>query len=169
MPLFFDFKLEAEMAKYPLTLEGYEKIKAELEDLKKVQRPDIVKKIAEARSHGDLSENAEYHAAREKQSFIEGRIEYLNAVMADCEAIDPKKLSGDRVLFGAHVTLLDLDSDNEIQYQLVGELESEPEKSKISVTSPIGAALIGKEIGDEVAVHTPGGVRNYEIMDVEFK
>jgi transcription elongation factor GreA len=156
------------MAQYPLTVEGYDNLKEELNDLKKVQRPTIIERIAEARSHGDLKENSEYHAAREKQSFIEGRIKFLEGVMADSEVIDVKKLSGDRVLFGATVTLFDVDSDDEVQYRLVGELESDLDKGKLSVTSPIGSTLIGKSEGDTVIVRTPAGEKEYEILDVNF-
>lgn len=156
------------MAKYPLTVDGYNSIKKEVEHLKKVERPEIIERIAEARSHGDLSENAEYHAAREKQSFIEGRIKYLDSVIADSEVIDPTKLSGDRILFGATVTLFDNDAEEEITYKLVGELESDLEQGKLSITSPIGGGLIGKELGDEVTIVTPAGKKVYEVLDVEF-
>ena len=122
----------------------------------------------EARSHGDLSENAEYHAAREKQSFIEGRIEYLDGVIADAEVIDVEKLSGDKVLFGATVKLLDNDTDEEVVYKLVGEVESDPEHGKISIASPKGRALIGKMLGDDVTVQTPAGAREYEILEVKY-
>ena len=152
----------------PITKGGYEKIVEEARHLKKVERPAIIAKIAEARSHGDLSENAEYHAAREKQSFIEGRIEYLDGVIADAEVIDVAKLSGDKVLFGATVKLLDNDTDEEVVYTLVGEVESDPEHGKISIASPKGRALIGKELGDDVTVQTPAGTREYEILEVKY-
>ncbi len=153
---------------YPLTNEGFQNIKKELDHLKKVERPEIIERIAIARSHGDLSENAEYHSAREKQGMIEARIKYLEGVIAEAEVIDPTKLSGDRVLFGATVTIFDSESEDETTYKLVGELESDLNNGKLSVTSPIGAALIGKEIGDEVVVQTPAGRKVYEIMEVEF-
>ena len=152
----------------PITKGGYEKILEEARQLKKVERPAIIAKIAEARSHGDLSENAEYHAAREKQSFIEGRIEYLDGVIADAEVIDVEKLSGDKVLFGATVKLLDNDTDEEVVYKLVGEVESDPEHGKISIASPKGRALIGKMLGDDVTVQTPAGAREYEILEVKY-
>ena len=152
----------------PITKGGYEKIVEEASHLKKVERPAIIAKIAEARSHGDLSENAEYHAAREKQSFIEGRIEYLDGVIADAEVIDVAKLSGDKVLFGATVKLLDNDTDEEVAYTLVGEVESDPEHGRISIASPKGRALIGKMLGDDVVVQTPAGAREYEILEVKY-
>lgn len=156
------------MAGSPITKEGFEKISEELKHLKKVVRPDIIKKIAEARSHGDLSENAEYHAARERQSFIEGRIGYLEGVIADSEVIDVSKMSGDKVFFGATVRLMDVDNDSEVEYMLVGEAESDPKNGKISIASPIGRAVIGKEEGDEVKVDTPSGIREYEIVEVRY-
>ncbi len=152
----------------PITKGGYEKIVEEARYLKKVERPAIIAKIAEARSHGDLSENAEYHAAREKQSFIEGKIEYLDGVIANAEVIDVSKFSGDKVLFGATVKLLDIDTDEEVVYTLVGEVESDPEHGRISITSPIGHALIGKELDDDVTVQTPGGSREYSILEVKY-
>jgi len=160
--------MEVEMAGIPITKDGFEKISEELKHLKKVDRPDIIKKIAEARSHGDLSENAEYHAARERQSFIEGRIGYLEGIIADAQIIDVSKLSGDKVLFGATVVLMDVENESEIQYTLVGEVESDPKKGKISVSSPIGRSLVGKSEGDEVKVVTPSGVREYEILEVKY-
>jgi len=156
------------MADIPITKEGYQAVVEELTRLKKTDRPDIIKKIAEARSHGDLKENAEYHAARERQSFIEGRIGHLEGIVADSKVIDPSTLSGDRVLFGATVTILDLNSDEEITYKLVGEIESDPKNGKISVTSPIGRALIGKSEGDDLKVETPSGIKEYEILEVQF-
>jgi len=156
------------MAKYPITTKGYSHIKKELDQLRKIERPTIIERIAVARSHGDLSENAEYHAAREKQSFIEGRIKYLEGVIAEAEVIEPSKLSGERILFGATVTLFDLNDDNEVEYQIVGEIEADINIGKLSVTSPIGRSLIGKEVGDEVAVQAPAGTRTYEVLDVQF-
>jgi transcription elongation factor GreA len=156
------------MAGIPITKEGFERISEELKDLKKVVRPDIIKKIAEARSHGDLKENAEYHAARERQSFIEGRIAYLEGVVADSEVIDVSKIKGDKVFFGATVTLMDTDTEQVIKYTLVGEPESDPKKGRISVSSPIGIAVLGKSQGDDVKVQTPSGVREYEIIEVKY-
>ena len=156
------------MATYPITTRGYAAIKKELDHLKKVDRPAIIKAIAEARSHGDLSENAEYHAAKERQGFIEGRIKNLEGIVATAEVIDPAKLSGERVLFGATVTLLDLEKESEITYQVVGEVESDINHGRISVRSPIGGSLIGREVGDEVTVQTPSGARKYEIVSVDF-
>lgn len=154
----------------PITKGGYEKISEEVRHLKKVERPAIIAKIAEARSHGDLSENAEYHAAREKQSFIEGRIEYLDGVIADAEVIDVLKFKNEKekVLFGATVKLLDNDTDEEVVYTLVGEVESDPEHGRISIASPKGRALIGKMLGDDVVVQTPAGAREYEILEVKY-
>ncbi len=156
------------MKRYPITVAGFTALKKELEHLKKVERPAIIKAIAEARSHGDLSENAEYHAAKERQAFIEGRIQHLEGIVAIAEVIDPSKFSGDRVLFGATVTLFDLEKEEEVVYQIVGEIEADIAKRKISVTAPIGAALIGKSVGDEVKVATPSGIRTYEIVSVAF-
>ena len=154
----------------PITKGGFEKISEEVRHLKKVERPAIIAKIAEARSHGDLSENAEYHAAREKQSFIEGRIEYLDGVIADAEVIDVLKFKNEKekVLFGATVKLLDNDTDEEVVYTLVGEVESDPEHGRISIASPKGRALIGKMLGDDVVVQTPAGAREYEILEVKY-
>ncbi|HNZ54663.1 MAG TPA: transcription elongation factor GreA [bacterium] len=156
------------MAGIPITKEGFERISEELKHLKKVERPDIIKKIAEARSHGDLKENAEYHAARERQSFIEGRIGYLEGVVADSEVIDVSKIKGDKVFFGATVTLMDVDTEQHVKYTLVGEPESDPKNGRISVASPIGRAVLGKSEGDDVKVQTPSGVREYEIIEVKY-
>jgi len=155
-------------ARMPITKSGLDKLKDELKRLKSVERPKIVKEIAEARSHGDLSENAEYHAAKDKQSHLEGRLLQVEDWIARAEVIDVSKLKGDRVVFGATVTLLDGDSGDEVRYQLVGELEADLKRGKISVTSPIARALIGKVEGDEVNVAAPGGTRKYEINVVEF-
>ncbi len=152
----------------PITKEGHDKIVEEVKHLKKVERPEIIAKIAEARSHGDLSENAEYHAAKERQSFIEGRIEYLDGVLADAEVIDVTKLSGNKVLFGATVVLLNIDDDKKVTYKLVGEPESDPKNGKISIACPIGRALIGKEKGDEVTIKIPSGSADYEILEVKY-
>ena len=153
----------------PLTLEGAERLREELKRLKSVERPRIIDAIAEARAHGDLSENAEYHAAREEQGFIEGRIQELESVLGQAQVIDPKTLdAGGRIVFGATVELLNIKTDEEVSYQIVGNLESDIEKSRISISSPIARALIGKEEGDEVEVQTPGGVTTYEILTVKY-
>lgn len=156
------------MAGILITKEGFERLNEELRHLKKVARPDIIKKIAEARSHGDLSENAEYHSARERQSFIEGRINYLEGAIADSEVIDVATISGDKVFFGATVRLMDVDTDVEVEYTLVGEPESDPKNGRISITSPIGRSVLGKTEGDEVKVETPSGIREYEITKVKY-
>ncbi len=152
----------------PITKSGLDRLKAELKRLKAVERPKIVKEIAEARSHGDLSENAEYHAAKEKQSHLEGRIQKVDDWIARAEVIDVSKLGGERVVFGATVTLADPDSGDEVRYQIVGELEADLKAGRISVTSPIARALIGKTEGDVVKVRSPGGERAYEVVAVEF-
>jgi transcription elongation factor GreA len=152
----------------PITRAGLIHLQQELKRLKSQERPRIVKEIAEARSHGDLSENAEYHAAKEKQSHVEGRITQVEHWIATAEVIDVSRLSGERVVFGATVTLTDSQSGDEVLYRIVGELEADLKQGKISVTSPIARALIGKSEGDEVKVQAPGGVREYEICSVEF-
>ena len=155
------------MEKIPMTRAGYDKLDAELRDLKGKERPAIIAAIAEAREHGDLSENAEYHSAREKQSFIEGRITELEAVLSRAEVIDPSKFSGG-VKFGATVQLLDEDTDEEKTYQIVGEHEASLEKGLLNMRSPLARSLIGKEEGDVVEVQTPGGLKSYEILSVRF-
>ena len=155
------------MDKIPMTRAGHTALEAELKTLKTDERPAIIKAIAEAREHGDLSENAEYHSAREKQSFIEGRIKELEAILSLAEVIDPAKLSG-AIKFGATVTLVDEDTDEEKRYQIVGEHEANIEKGLLNIKSPIARALIGKEEGDSVEVRTPGGDRSYEVLQVEF-
>ena len=157
------------MEKIPMTEEGQKKLLDELKHLKTIERPIIIKAIADARSNGDLSENAEYHAAREKQSFIEGRVAEIESIIAQAELIDVSKLSGTVVKFGATVSIINLDSDKEAKYQLVGEVEADIEKKKISVTSPIARALIGKKKGDYIEVSTPKGITSYEIKSVRFK
>ncbi|MCG3172089.1 MAG: Transcription elongation factor GreA [Myxococcota bacterium] len=151
-----------------MTLVGQQMLKDELKQLKSVERPKIVQEIEVARGHGDLSENAEYHAAREKQSFIEGRIREIESKLAVAQVIDPSQLSGERVVFGATVYLTDLDNDTEAAWQIVGEDEANLKLKKISITSPIARALIGKNEGDEVMVNTPAGQRNYEISRVTY-
>lgn len=157
------------MEKTPMTAEGHAILQDELRNLKTVERPTIIKAIAAAREHGDLSENAEYHAARERQSFIEGRIGELEDANKRAEIIDTSKLKGKTVRFGAKVKLADEDTGDEITYQLVGEFEADLKKKKISITSPLGKALIGREAKDNVEVQTPNGVRYYEIVSVRFK
>jgi len=152
-----------------MTAEGYAQLEEELKNLKSVERPAVIAAIAEAREHGDLSENAEYHAAREKQGFIEGRIKELEAVISVAEVINPKELSGDVVRFGATVVVVDEDTDEETTYQIVGQHEANLEGGKISVSSPLARALIGKSEGDSVEVRTPGGTKAYEVIEVEYK
>jgi transcription elongation factor GreA len=156
------------MDKIPLTRAGFDKLDAELKHLKSVERPAIIRAISEAREHGDLSENAEYHSAKEKQSFIEGRVKELEGVISLADVIDPTKLSG-TVKFGATVALVDEDTDEEKTYQIVGEYEAEIESGKLNMKSPLARALIGKDEGDSVEVRTPGGVRSYEILSITFK
>jgi len=157
------------MPQVPMTREGFEALKDELEDLKKNERPKVVEAIEEARAHGDLSENAEYDAAKEKQGFVEGRIQELEALVSQAEVIDPADLSGDRVKFGATVTIFDLDTDEEKTYKIVGKEEADIENNQIAYTSPIANALIGNEVADEVTIDTPGGEKLVEIIDIEFK
>lgn len=157
------------MDKIPMTPDGHGILTAEYDDLKKVQRPQIIQDIAEARAHGDLSENAEYHAAKERQSFIEGRIQELESVLGRADVIDIKKLSGNTVRFGATVTVVDEDTDEEATYQIVGEYEGDMENNKISLTAPLSKALIGKSVDDSVSVKTPKGTKDYEILKVEYK
>lgn len=156
------------MQKVPMTLEGYEAMTAELKILKGTERPAIIQAIAEAREHGDLSENAEYHAARERQSFIEGRIAELEDQSSRAEVIDPTKLDGDTIKFGATVTIADCETDEESAYQIVGEFEADIAQKKISVTSPMARAMIGKAAGDVFEVNSPGGQRDYEVVDIKF-
>ncbi|SOH94074.1 transcription elongation factor GreA [Monaibacterium marinum] len=156
------------MEKVPLTERGFVKLDAELKNLKLVERPAVIKAIAEAREHGDLSENAEYHAAREKQSFIEGRVKELESVISRAEVIKVSKLSG-AIKFGATIKIVDEDTDEEKVYQIVGEQEADIENGLLNVRSPIARALIGKEEGDSVEVRTPGGTRSYEVLSIEYK
>ena len=157
------------MAKVPMTVEGAERLKAELQRLKSVERPAIIQAIAEARSHGDLSENADYDAAKERQGFREGRIAEIEHKLAGAQVIDPTEIDGDgRVVFGATVELEDLDSGDVRRWQIVGEDEADIKHGKSSVTSPIARALIGKSEGDTVEVQAPGGVRGYEILSVRY-
>ncbi|HEY6516976.1 MAG TPA: transcription elongation factor GreA [Steroidobacteraceae bacterium] len=158
------------MKRTPMTLRGAEALRAELRRLKTEARPTVIKAIAEARGHGDLSENAEYHAAREQQGFIEGRINEIEAKLANAEIIDPSKLTNNgRVVFGAVVALEDQDGGTRVVYQVVGEDEADIRAGRISITSPIARALVGKSQGDVVDVSAPGGVRSYEIVTVRFE
>ena len=156
------------MEKIPMTRAGNTALETELKQLKSLERPAIIKAIAEAREHGDLSENAEYHSAREKQSFIEGRIKELEGVLGLAEVIDPTKLSG-AIKFGATVTLVDEDTDEKKTWQIVGEHEASIENGLLNIKSPIARALIGKDEGDSVEVHTPGGDRSYEVLKIEYR
>ncbi|WP_461518085.1 transcription elongation factor GreA [Porticoccus sp.] len=156
------------MQKIPMTVEGAEKLRKELDNLKKVERPRIVAAIAEARAHGDLKENAEYHAAREQQSFAEGRIQEIEGKLGNAQIIDIAKIpQGDKVIFGSTVDIINLETDGTVTYTIVGDDESDVKVNKISYQSPIARALIGKEVGDIVVVRTPGGDVEYEIDDVK--
>jgi transcription elongation factor GreA len=156
------------MEKVPMTGEGYTALDEELKRLKTQERPNVIAAIAEARSHGDLSENAEYHAAKERQGWIEGRIAEIEDKIARAQVIDVSKLSGDQVKFGATVTVIDEDTEHEGRYQVVGEHEADVKSGKISLTSPLSRAMLGKAVGDVVEVNTPGGVKAYEIVKVEW-
>lgn len=151
-----------------MTRRGFDALDAELKNLKSVERPAVIRAIAEAREHGDLSENAEYHAAREKQSFIEGRIKELEGLLGRADVIDPSRLSG-AIKFGATVKLIDEDTEEERVYQIVGEPEADIERGLLNIKSPLARALIGKEPGESVEVRTPGGQRNYEVVAVDFR
>jgi transcription elongation factor GreA len=155
------------MEKIPMTRAGHTALDTELKVLKSIERPAVIRAIAEAREHGDLSENAEYHAAREKQSFIEGRIKELEALLSLAEVFDPAKLSGS-IKFGATVTLIDEDTEEQHTYQIVGEQEADIERGLLNIRSPLARALIGKEEGDSIDVKTPGGQRSYEVLRVQF-
>ncbi len=158
------------MSKTPLTVTGAEMLKAELHNLKTVQRPAVIQAIAEARSHGDLSENAEYDAAKERQGFIEGRIKEIEGKLSHAQIIDPRTVDADgRIVFGATVELEDVETGDTVTYQIVGEDEADIKANKISVSSPMARALIGKHAGDTANVQAPGGVRQYEILDVEYR
>lgn len=157
------------MDKVPVTKIGHETLVKELKNLKSIERPNVIQAIAEAREHGDLKENAEYHAAREQQSFIEGRIQELESVTGRAQVIDPTTLSGSTVRFGATVIIVDEETDEEETYQIVGDYESDMAKGKLSMSAPVARALIGKDEGDSVSVRTPKGARDYEILKVEYK
>lgn len=157
------------MQKIPLTVAGAEKLKAELQQLKSVARPEVIASIAEARSHGDLSENAEYEAAKDRQGFIEGRIAELESKLSHAQIIDPKEIHAEgKIVFGATVTVSDLETDEEATYQIVGDDEADIKIGKISVNSPIARAMIGKEEGDVAEVQAPSGVREYDILNVQY-
>ena len=156
------------MERIPMTAGGFRALEDEINHLKSVERPEVIKAIAEARAHGDLSENAEYHAAKERQSFIEGRVIELEDMIGRADVIDVSKLSGKTIKFGATVTLVDEDTDEERKYQIVGDMEADAKGGRISISSPISRALIGKTVGDTVEVAAPGGARSYEILKVAF-
>ncbi len=156
------------MEKVPMTKRGYEALNVELKELKEDVRPAVIRAIAEAREHGDLSENAEYHAAREKQSFAEGRIQQLEGMIGRADVIDPAKMSGDVIRFGATVEIVDEDTDQEKIYQIVGEAEADIDNGRLNMRSPLARALIGKEVGESVDVNTPGGGRSYEVLGVKY-
>jgi len=157
------------MSNVPITPSGLRKLKDELKQLQTVERGKISREIEVARAHGDLRENAEYHAAKEKQSHIEGRILHLNDLIARAEVIDPAKLKGDKVIFGATVVLIDQENEKEVTYRIVGEPEADLKKRWIAITSPVARALVGKSIGDVVTVQSPGGAREYEIQALKFE
>ena len=157
------------MDKFPMTVKGHKALEDEIKQLKTIDRQKVIQAIAEARAHGDLSENAEYHAAREQQGFIEGRIKNIEAKLSAAEVIDPDKLSGDKVKFSATVTIADEETDEEITYQIVGTDESDLTKGKLSFQAPLARGLIGKCEGDSTEVQTPGGKKHYEIVAVSFK
>ena len=156
------------MERIPMTISGHKVLEDEIQHLKTVERPSIIRAIAEARAHGDLSENAEYHAAKERQGFIEGRVMDLEDKLSRAEVIDVSKLSGKTVTFGATVSLSDEDNGATVTYQIVGDFEADLKKRKISISSPIARALIGKSAGDTVEVAAPGGARSYEVLKVQF-
>ena len=155
--------------KIPITLTGFDQLQKEIKVLKSVDRPAIIQAISEAREHGDLSENAEYHAARERQSFIEGRLADLEGKLSRIDVIDPSKMSGDIVRFGATIKIVDEDSEDEHTYQIVGEYEANFENNKLAFTAPLSRALIGKTIGDTAEVKTPKGIKTYEVLNVTYK
>jgi len=160
------------MSRAPITTKGADKLRTELDDLKRVKRPAIVQAIAEAREHGDLKENAEYHAAREQQSFTEGRIQQIEGALSNADIIDVEaigKTAGNKIVFGATVDLFDVDEEKDVTYQIVGELEADIKQNLISVTSPIARALIGKSVDDVASFQAPGGEREYEIVDVRYE
>lgn len=153
----------------PMTEEGYQRLQEELKTLIRVERPKVVQDIAEARSHGDLSENAEYDAAKDRQGFIEGRIQELGDKVARAQVINPASINSEKIVFGATVTMIDVDTDNEVTYKIVGEDEADIKQGKISITSPVGRAMIGHECDEEVQIRVPSGVKVYEITNIEYK
>ena len=155
------------MEKIPMTRAGFDKLDSELKHLKSIERPAIIRAISEAREHGDLSENAEYHSAKEKQSFIEGRVKELEGAISLADVIDPKKMSG-TIKFGATIHLVDEDTDEEKTFQIVGEYEADIENGRLNIKSPLARAMIGKDEGDSVEVRTPGGDRSYEILKISY-
>ena len=156
------------MERFPITREGYKRLRTELQRLEREERPRVIQAIAEAREHGDISENAEFEAAKERQGLVEGKINDLHSKLGQCEIVEASEGSVDRVIFGSTVDLEDLDTGEEARYRLVGPYEADLAQGTISVTSPIGRALIGKEAGDDVRVQTPGGVKNLEILDIDY-
>lgn len=152
----------------PMTREGYQRLQEELKQLIRVERPKVVQDIAEARSHGDLSENAEYDAAKDRQGFVEGRIQELGDKIARAQVINPAEIDSDKIVFGAKVTLFDIDTEKEVTYQIVGEDEADIKVGKISITSPVGKALIGHSVDEEVKIVVPSGVRVYEVTDIKY-
>ena len=157
------------MDKVPMTKTGFIALEAELKNLKSVERPAVIEAISEARGHGDLKENAEYHAAKERQSFIEGRIQELESAISLAQVIDPTTMSGDNIMFGATVVIADEEDDKEMTIQVVGSYESNADLGKISITAPLGRAMIGKSVGDSVEVRTPKGIKRYEVVSVIYK
>ena len=154
----------------PMTLKGAQRLRDELDHLKSVKRPEVIAAIAEARGHGDLKENAEYHAAREQQGFIEGRIKQLESELSHANVIDVAKLhAGSRIVFGATVSLADVETDEEVRYQIVGDLEADIKRGMIAISSPVARALIGKEEGDAITIEAPGGTREFEIVGVAYQ
>jgi transcription elongation factor GreA len=157
------------MSKLPITPQGFEKLSKELDNLTSVVRPQVIADLAEARSHGDLSENAEYDAAKERQGMVEARIRFLKTRIQQYQIVDPKELEGDRVTFGATVSIVDCETSKEETFQIVGEDEADLKEKRISITSPIGRALIGKQVGDAVEIHTPKGQRECEVIALRFQ
>ncbi|MDE0155355.1 MAG: transcription elongation factor GreA [Gammaproteobacteria bacterium] len=157
------------MNRMPITAEGAERLRRQLDELKSVERPAVIQALAEARAHGDLSENAEYHAARERQGFIEGRIATIEEALAVAEIIDVTKIDADgKIVFGATIELFNLDTEQEVRYQIVGEMEADIDQGLLSVTAPIARAMIGKEEGDVIQVNAPGGIVEYEVLSVAY-
>jgi len=158
-----------DVQKFPMTAPGLQRLEDELRNLKSQERPAVIRAIAEARAHGDLSENAEYHAARDRQSFIEGRIQELEEIVSAAEVIDPSTLTGDHVKFGAHVWLVDEETEKEVTYQIVGVHEADIKVHRLSLSSPLAKALIGKKVGETISVPAPSGDRSYEILGITYR